>query len=134
MMRDIYYYEIRKRIKEIRNLEQSTASEEVLSPSATESTANKNMLVDTVEKLVWLSLLARREGLLALESAAYEMEGFPGVKYLKIMVLLVCDETFPEDLEESLFFRTTQRLRGIAVSAHDVWHNGNAGRKESQTD
>jgi len=44
-MRDIYYYEIRKRIEEIRNLEQSTASEEVLSPSATESTANKNMLV-----------------------------------------------------------------------------------------
>ena len=104
-MRDIYYYEIRKRIEEIRNLEQSTASEEVLSPSATESTANKNMLVDTVEKLVWLSLLARREGLLALESAAYEMEGFPGVKYLKIMVLLVCDGTFPEDLEESLFCR-----------------------------
>ncbi|MCR5331789.1 MAG: hypothetical protein K6E62_11490 [Lachnospiraceae bacterium] len=105
MMKDIYFFEIRKRIDEIRNLEQNIISENELSPTATEITANKNMLIDTVEKLVWLSNMARREGLLALESAAYEMEGFPGVKYLKIMVLLVCDGTFQEDLEESLYCR-----------------------------
>ncbi len=104
-MKDIYYIEIRKRIEEIRKLEENITSGKVLSPTAAELTANKNMLVDTIEELVRFSLLARREGLLALESAVYEMGGFPGIKYLKIMVLLVCDGTFPEDLEESLYCR-----------------------------
>ncbi len=104
-MRDTFYNEIRKRIKEIRKIEQNISDEQMSSPAATENYANKEMLLDTVERLGRLSLIARRDGLLALEAAALDMDGFPGAKYLQLMTMLVCDGTDPEDLEEALYLR-----------------------------
>lgn len=104
-MRDIFYYELRKRAEEIRDIEQSTKIKDILSITSKDSYANKNMLLDTVEKLIELSNIARRKGTLTLESTVYEMDDFPGIKYLQPMILLICDGTSPEDLEEALYCR-----------------------------
>lgn len=58
------------------------------------------MLISTIEKMVYLSKIARREGLLALESAASEPDALPNYKFLSAMILFIVDGTEPDFIEE----------------------------------
>lgn len=61
----------------------------------------KKLLLDTVDKMLELSLLARHEGILALEEAAESsLVEFPGGRYLKNMLCLIVDGTDPALLDE----------------------------------
>jgi len=99
-MRDLFYYEIRKCMEEIRDFEKDSASD-----SIAVSMESRKMLIDTVELLLDLSDTSRKEGLLALEERAFKMEAFPGSKYLQKMLMLVVDGTDPEHVQEIILAR-----------------------------
>ncbi len=94
-MRDLFYYEIRKRVEEIRDIENGSTID-----STTGGMESRKMLTDTVELLLDLSETSRKEGLLALEERAFALDEFSGSKYLKKMLMLVVDGTDPEHVEE----------------------------------
>ncbi len=94
-MRDLFYYEIRKRVEEIRDIENGSTID-----STTGGMESRKMLTDTVELLLDLSNTSRKKGLLALEERAYKLEKLSGSKYLKKMLMLVVDGTDPEHVEE----------------------------------
>ena len=82
-MRDIVLYEIRKSIEEINELE--------LSPSDIidgDQSEQEQLLVDTVRKLIDLSYVARKEGLLALEEKAGVLPDTNGYDTLKMLLML----------------------------------------------
>ena len=94
-MRDIVLYEIRKSIEEINELE--------LSPSDIidgDQSEQEQLLVDTVRKLIDLSYVARKEGLLALEEKAGVLPDTNGYDTLKMLLMLIVDGTDPDLVEE----------------------------------
>lgn len=88
-MRDLVFQEIGKKNKEI----QSVTDEE-------RKEAGQKLLIDTVEKMLHLSDVAHKEGLLALEECVNELEGIPCWKYLSRMMRLVVDGIDPTIVEE----------------------------------
>lgn len=90
-MRDIFYVELGKRAEEIRQMELAATPEE---------TQTRNLhLLETIDEIVHLSNVGRKEGLLALECTAYEMVE-SSKKYIKNMIELVVDGTDPKLVEE----------------------------------
>lgn len=88
-MRDIIFQELRecnRTISQINVMEERKKSTEILT--------------DVVETMYKLSMIARKEGLLALEEAAYGFENLYNGKYLKTMILLIVDGTSPDLVEE----------------------------------
>ena len=96
-MKQFIYDEIKKNIEKIRAMEPKEVGADGVYPVS----ENDQMLLDTIEIIKKCSMMARREGLLYLEEHSDELDdGFPGVKYLRHMIMLVVDGTDPELLEE----------------------------------
>ena len=110
-MKDIFYYELRKRVEEIRQIEATNSSEEKY-----HLTPQGQMLIDTVDQIISLAWIARKEGLLALEEAICEMDDTDGKKYLKHLAMLAVDGTDPDIVEEIAFGRYfTSKLTDYAA-------------------
>lgn len=91
-MKEIFYVELRERIKEIEAIrhEQSQA----------ESTQCDNNLLSVMNLLMDLSNESRREGLLALEETVHNPVHAPGAKYLTAMIMQIVDGMEPELVED----------------------------------
>lgn len=88
-MRDIFFQELRecnRNIKEIKDIVKKKQGYE--------------MLCKTVEIIRELSSVARHEGLISLESAAYDIEKLPNKDFLSSIIRLIVDGTRPELVEE----------------------------------
>lgn len=91
-MRDLFYQELYKQNKAVKELEHVWNNEK--------NEEGKGCLVDALLKIAELSNVARKEGLLALESMAFRLEDAMGYQYLKMMITLVVDGMEPEIIEE----------------------------------
>lgn len=91
IMRDIFYVELAKRGKEIREMKQIASAEEI--------TEKNHGLLEIIDEIAHLSHIGRKEGLLALEEAACNMEK-SSQKYMKMLIMLIVDGTDPELVEE----------------------------------
>ena len=90
-MRDIFYVELGKKIEEIRELKQTASVEEIQE--------RNQCLIDIIDEVTYLSNVGRKEGLLALECAAYDMDK-SSQKYMKNLIELIVDGTDPVLVEE----------------------------------
>lgn len=88
-MRDIIFQELRECNRKISHINVME-----------ERKKNTEILTDVVETMYKLSMIAKKEGLLALEEAAYGFENLYNGKYLKSMILLIVDGTSPDLVEE----------------------------------
>lgn len=88
-MRDIIFKELRDCNRMISKIEDETERE-----------IGNKLLVDIVEEMCDLSNIGRKEGLLALEEAVWNLDDVVNGKYLKSMVMLIVDGTDPELVEE----------------------------------
>lgn len=88
-MRDIFFLELRECNRKIREIKDDAERKQA-----------HVLLRETVEKVCELSSLARHEGLLALEEAAYELEESDNRDFLKSIIMLIVDGTAPELVEE----------------------------------
>jgi hypothetical protein len=96
-MKQFIFDEMKKNIERIRSMEPKEVGSDGVYPVS----KNDQMLFDTLETIKQCSMVARREGLLSLEEYSYEIDdSFPGVKYLRHMILLVVDDTDPKLLED----------------------------------
>lgn len=96
LMRDLFYVELGKRHEEIRQLEQIGSQEE---------TQERNLaLLDTIDEIVYLGFVGRKEGLLALEEATFHLKNH-NPKNLKQMIMLIVDGTDPLLVEEICLMR-----------------------------
>ncbi len=119
-MRDFFYTEMKKQMEEIRRIRSEDASEI--------STDGDAMLIDTVDKILELSEMARNRGLLELERCISEIEGFPGRKYLKSMFAFILDGVDPELLEEMLLARyISSDLRNYRALQYIIMVRGVSG-------
>lgn len=91
-MKDIFYVELREKIKEIEAIRHEQ--------SQTESTQCDNNLLSVMNLLMDLSNVSRREGLLALEDAINNFAHVHGAKYFTAMILQVVDGMEPETVED----------------------------------
>ena len=96
-MRDIILNEIRKTMLEIRVKEGSLEGAPL--------TDQEQMLLDTANKLIELSDIARKEGLLALEEAAGKLAHTEADDTLRMLLMLVVDGTDPDLVEEMALIR-----------------------------
>ena len=84
-MRDIImFYELRKVNQDIRNM------------NVDGKITGNMVLAESIDKIINLANIARNEGLLALEDAAYSMDN----KHLKSLLTLIVDGTDPKIIEE----------------------------------
>lgn len=90
-MRDFFYVELGKRFEEIRELKQNASIEEIQE--------RNQCLIDIIDEITYLSNVGRKEGLLALECAAYDMDK-SSQKYMKNLIELIVDATDPILVEE----------------------------------
>ena len=94
-MREMFNQELRNCVREIRAIEKNE------SPDGLYHLTEKGlMLIDTIRRIMELSSVSRKYGLLELEETAYKLEEKPGWKYLKQLINLVVDGTDPELVEE----------------------------------
>ena len=100
-MKEIFYYEMRKRIEEIRALDPKNVESDGVYPVSEKDM----MLLDTVSEMIELSRIATKEGLLTLEEKSLEYKNAPAGKYLSHLITLVADCTPPEELEEIAYCR-----------------------------
>ncbi len=99
-MRDIFFYEIKKRVEEIREIEKADPAAEY------HITPRGQMLIDTMEYLIKLANIARKEGLLALEEKLENPEEqMVGNKYIRQLGMLIVDGTDPKKVEEIALLR-----------------------------
>lgn len=91
-MKDIFYLELREKIKEIEAIrhEQSQA----------ENTQCDNNLLSVINLLIDISNVSRREGLLALEETVHHSAHAPGAKYFTPMIMQIVDGMEPELVED----------------------------------
>ena len=87
-------YEIRKSIEEIERLNPTAENED------SEINGSEQMLLDTVRKLINLSVIARKEGLLELEEEAGKLPDTEGYHTLKMLIDLIVDGNDPELIED----------------------------------
>lgn len=90
-MKDIFYVELAKRHEEIRQMKQTVKSEEI-------QTINQHLL-EIIDEITYLSNIGRKEGLLALECTAFNMDK-SSKKYMKMLIELIVDGTDPMLVEE----------------------------------
>lgn len=88
-MRDIFFQELRECNRSIKKVVDES-----------EKKQGYSLLCETVEKMCELTWIARKDGLLALEEAAYELGELRNKDYLNSIILLIVDGTFPELVEE----------------------------------
>lgn len=88
-MNTVYYEEIRKNNELIRKCR-----------SKRKRDLGYKRLCTTLDKIVFLSIIARHEGLLALEEEAYKLMDLPEDDYLRDMLLLVVDGAEPYMVED----------------------------------
>ncbi len=93
-MRDIVLYEIRKCCEEMK--EQAALS----SDEGNDLNEKEQLLVETLQKILELSQIARKEGLLSLEEAIGELPDKGGYDTLKMLLELVVDGADPDLVEE----------------------------------
>lgn len=106
-MRDLIFQELRecnRTISQIDGMEERKRSTEILT--------------DVVRTMYDLAMVARKEGLLALEEAAYGFENLYNGKYLKAMILLIVDGTSPDLVEEI----STARYFAANLSGYEALH------------
>lgn len=106
-MRDIIFQELRECNRIISQID-----------SVEERKKSTDILMDVVETMYDLSMVARKEGLLALEEAAYGFENLYNGKYLKAMILLIVDGTSPDLVEEI----STARYFAANLSSYEALH------------
>lgn len=95
MYEEIILKEIQKTNSEIRNISDLTCRKQGM-----------HLLADTISLIVTYSIIARKEGLLALEEAVYSRKDND---YLRRLVLLVVDGTDPEYTLKLGLFRYMQK-------------------------
>ncbi|MCR5324965.1 MAG: hypothetical protein K6E85_17040 [Lachnospiraceae bacterium] len=94
-MRDVFFNEIRRNVQLIADDVKKNGKEN------DKALYYRHYFCETIDLLIELSNIARREGLLTLEEAAYHLSWKKEPeKHLKRMILLVVDGTDPEVLEE----------------------------------
>lgn len=91
-MSKLYCEELRKVHQEIQICKQTL--------SEAEKEQKNELVLGAVNRIIELAILARKEGLLALEEAVEHLEGDSGKKYLKNIIMLVVDGTEPEDIAQ----------------------------------
>ncbi|MBQ2902742.1 MAG: hypothetical protein IJE49_12985 [Agathobacter sp.] len=90
-MKDIFYMELGKRAEEIRKMKQTATAEEI---------KERNLhLLEIIDEITYLSNVGRKEGLLALECAACDMDK-SSQKYMRTLIMLIVDGTDPKLVEE----------------------------------
>lgn len=95
-MKDIFYVELGKRFEEIRQMEQTATAEEI---------QERNLrLLEIIDGITHLSNVGRKEGLLALECAACDMDK-SSQKYMQNLIMLIVDGTDPKLVEEICFMK-----------------------------
>lgn len=93
-MKELFYVELGKRFEEIRQMEQNATPDE--------TQVRHSRLIEIIDELAYLSHIGRRDGLLALEEAACEMDK---KTYLNIMIMLIVDGTDPKLIEEICYMK-----------------------------
>lgn len=106
-MRDIIFQELRECNKMILQNNDAEKREE-----------GTKILIEIVEKLCELTYICRKEGLLALEEAVYDVDDIYNGRYLKSMIMLIVDGTEPELVEEI----STARFFSTNLSGYDALH------------
>lgn len=106
-MRDIIFQELRECNKMIEQTNDLQKRKE----------GNK-ILIEIIEKMCELTNIVRKEGLLALEEAAYDLDDVFYGKYLKSMIMLIVDGTDPELVEEL----STARYFSANLSGYEALH------------
>ena len=91
-MKKITLYELQKKCEEIRELEKNLVQKEV--------TNQRNKLLDEIDTMVELSVIGRKEGLLALEEKHYEYVQRDDMQNLSRLIMLMVDGTDPELIAE----------------------------------
>lgn len=95
-MKDIFYMELGKRFEEIRQMEQTATAEEI---------QEQNLrLLEIIDEITHLSNVGRKEGLLALECAACDMDK-SSQKYMQNLIMLIVYGTDPKLVEEISFMK-----------------------------
>ena len=89
-MSKLYCEELRKVHQEIQFFNQKL--------SEAEKEQKNELVLEVVNRIIELAILARKEGLLALEEAVEHLEGDSGKTFLKNIIMLVVDGTEPEDI------------------------------------
>ena len=88
-MKDVMYLELKECNKAIRSIEDTAKKE-----------WGYRILKDTIQKICELSNIGRKQGLLALEDAVFHMEELQNYTFLKKMMMLIVDGTYPDLVEE----------------------------------
>lgn len=88
-MRDIFFYELRECNRNIKKIENDV-----------ERKQGYDLLCKTIEKMCELTGIARHEGLLVLEEAAFDLGDLHNKEFLSYMILLIVDGTDPKLVEE----------------------------------
>lgn len=92
-MRDIIFQELRECNRKIKNVDED------------EKKSGYELLQKTISKMCELTWIARKEGLLALEEAAYNPEEFRNKEYLNSIILLIVDGTDQNLVRQSIFLQ-----------------------------
>lgn len=112
-MRDLFFYELRERVKQIR------AIEETLTPS--EISQKRQIIFDTYDTVCKLANIAHKEGLLSLEEYASSLpkKGSVVARVTRTLCFCICDGADPSNIEEIAFNRymteTTDGYEGLAI-------------------
>lgn len=107
-MRDIWYTELRKIVRDIKANE--------------DTSVNTDKVLLAIKEGVELANLSRAEGLLALEARVSETRGLPREAELYDIILLICDGVDPESLEEiCLATYFSSDLTGIDALIHIIY-------------
>lgn len=88
-MRDIFFHELRECNRNIKKIENDV-----------ERKQGYDLLCKTIEKMCELTGIARHEGLLVLEEAAFDLGDLHNKEFLSYMILLIVDGTDPKLVEE----------------------------------
>ena len=88
-MKEIVYQELRNCNRTINQIKDTKRRE-----------AGSNLLLETFEKMMELTNISRKEGLLSLEETCNKLEDIGSNIYLKTMIMLVVDGTDPELVEQ----------------------------------
>ena len=131
MMKEMFMHEIRKcveeihaeqlreRVKESGTFQGTPAVRESSAYGEVDLYASEELLLDTVMKLMDLSYLARRKGILELEHAVGDLPDTDGYDSLKHLVMLVVDGTDPELIEEMVWLRHfSSDMKGYGALQH----------------
>jgi len=120
-MRDLFFTELRNKAEEINAMDASA-----------KETGDRELQL-SVKRIIELSNIARNEGLLALEEAAYENITAPYSSYLSTLILYIVDGTDPELVEDvALTKYFSNALKGYEGLIYLIYLNGSLAIQQGE--